>query len=153
HRRHERVLPDVPLRRREGAGSGGHAQGSQPRHLRAPGLHAVPPRHQELSPAMEPRELLRHLYDVAVARALPGRVLADHLPPPPKGRTLVLGAGKAGGSMAEALEAAWPEDASLSGLVITRYDHKPPSYTPRRIELVEAAHPVPDAAGERAAAR
>ncbi|XHS78577.1 glycerate kinase [Burkholderiaceae bacterium UC74_6] len=102
---------------------------------------------------MEPRELLRHLYDVAVARALPGRVLADHLPPPPKGRTLVLGAGKAGGSMAEAFEAAWPEDASLSGLVITRYDHKPPSYTPRRIELVEAAHPVPDAAGECAAAR
>ena len=102
---------------------------------------------------MEPRELLRHLYDVAVARALPGRVLRDHLPPPPKGRTLVLGAGKAGGSMAEALEAAWPEDAPLSGLVITRYDHKPPSYTPRRIELVEAAHPVPDAAGEAAAAR
>ena len=102
---------------------------------------------------MEARELLRHLYDVAVARALPGRVLASHLPKPPKGRTLVLGAGKASGSMAQALEAAWPEDAPLSGLVITRYGHKPANYQPRRIELVEAAHPVPDAAGEAASAR
>ncbi|MBV8503369.1 MAG: glycerate kinase [Paucibacter sp.] len=102
---------------------------------------------------MNPRVLLRHLYDVAVARALPGRVLASQLPPPPKGRTLVLGAGKAGGSMAQALEAAWPDAAPLSGLVITRYGHKPPEYRPRRIELVEAAHPVPDAAGEQAAAR
>ena len=102
---------------------------------------------------MEPRELLRHLYDVAVARALPGRVLASHLPSPPKGRTLVLGAGKAGGSMAQALEDAWPKDAPLSGLVITRYGHKPANYEPRRIELVEAAHPVPDAAGEAASAR
>ena len=62
-----------------------------------------------------PRALLRHLYEVAVARALPARVLAAHLPAPPKGRTLVLGAGKAGGSMAQALEAAWPADAPLSG--------------------------------------
>ena len=80
-------------------------------------------------------------------------MLAVHLPAPPNGRTLVLGAGKAGGAMAEALEAAWPADASLSGLVITRYGHCPPSYTPSRLELVEAAHPVPDAAGEQAAAR
>jgi len=99
---------------------------------------------------LDPRALLRQLYDVAVARALPARVLAAHLPPPPdpkKGRTLVLGAGKAGGAMAQALEAAWPADAPLSGLVITRYGHVPPGYKPRRLEVVEAAHPVPDAAG------
>ncbi len=102
---------------------------------------------------MTPRALLRHLYDVAVARALPGEVLASHLPPPPRGRTLVLGAGKAAGSMAQAFEAAWPEDAPVSGLVLTRYGHKPPGYTPRRLEVAEGAHPVPDAAGERAAAR
>ncbi|UXH77520.1 glycerate kinase type-2 family protein [Roseateles amylovorans] len=101
----------------------------------------------------DPRALLRHLYQVAVARALPGKILADHLPPPPKGRTLVLGAGKGGGSMAKALEAAWPASAPLSGLVITRYGHVPPDYRPQRLEIVEAAHPVPDAAGERAAAR
>jgi hydroxypyruvate reductase len=80
-------------------------------------------------------------------------MLAAHLPKPPRGRTLVLGAGKAGGAMAEALEASWPADAPLSGLVITRYGHCPPSYKPSRVELVEAAHPVPDAAGEQAAAR
>lgn len=101
----------------------------------------------------DPRALLRHLYEVAVARALPARVLAAQLPPPPKGRTLVIGAGKAGGAMAEALDAAWPAEAPLSGLVITRYGHCPPSYRPRRIELVEAAHPVPDAAGQQAAER
>jgi hydroxypyruvate reductase len=98
----------------------------------------------------EPRALLRQLYDVAVARALPGRMLAAHLPPPPKGRTLVLGAGKAGGAMAQALEAAWPAEAPLSGLVITRYGHLPPGDRPRRLEVVEAAHPVPDAAGKTA---
>ncbi len=102
---------------------------------------------------LDPRVLLRQLYDVAVARALPGRVLASHLPPPPKGRTLVLGAGKAGGAMVQALEAAWPADAPLSGLVITRYGHVPGGWKPRRIELVEAAHPVPDAAGLAASER
>ena len=101
----------------------------------------------------DPRALLRHLYDVAVARALPAQVMAAQLPPPPKGRTLVLGAGKAGGAMAQALEAAWPRKAPLSGLVITRYGHTPPGYRPERLELVEAAHPVPDAAGREAAAR
>ncbi|MDR7272806.1 hydroxypyruvate reductase [Pelomonas saccharophila] len=101
----------------------------------------------------DPRALLRQLYDVAVARALPGRVLAAHLPLPPKGRTLVLGAGKAGGAMVQALEATWPADAPLSGLVITRYGHVPGGWRPRRIELVEAAHPVPDAAGLAASER
>ena len=101
----------------------------------------------------DPRALLKHLYRVAVDRALPGKILAGHLPPPPRGRTLVIGAGKGGGSMAQAMEAAWPASAPMSGLVITRYGHIPPDYQPRRIEMVEAAHPVPDAAGERAAAR
>ncbi len=102
---------------------------------------------------LDPRALLRQLYDVAVARALPGRVLAAHLPPPPKGRTLVLGAGKAGGSMAQALEAAWPAEAPLSGLVITRYGHVPAGWRPRRLEVMEASHPVPDAAGLAASER
>lgn len=101
----------------------------------------------------EPRALLRQLYDAAVARALPGRVLAAHLPPPPQGRTVVLGAGKAGGAMAQALEAAWPAEAPLTGLVITRYGHVPPGWRPRRLEVVEAAHPVPDAAGLAATER
>jgi glycerate 2-kinase len=64
---------------------------------------------------------------------------------------VVLGAGKAGGAMAAAVDALWPADAPLSGLVITRYDHVPPAYRahPGRIEVVEAAHPVPDEAGLR----
>ncbi|MCV2353390.1 glycerate kinase [Paucibacter sp. B2R-40] len=106
-----------------------------------------------LDPLNHPREFLRHLFDVAVARALPARILAAHLPSPPAGRTLVLGAGKAGGAMVQALEAAWPTDSRLSGLVITPYSHCPPGFRPSRIELVEAAHPVPDAAGSNAAAR
>ena len=65
-------------------------------------------------PTLEnPRALLRHLYDVAVQRALPLHNTAAHLPAPPKGRTLVLGAGKAGGAMAHAVEALWPADAPL----------------------------------------
>ncbi len=103
----------------------------------------------------DPRALLRHLYDAAVQRALPLHNTVAHLPAPPKGRTLVLGAGKAGGAMAHAVEALWPADARLSGLVVTRYGHTPPRPTgvPERIEIVEAAHPVPDAAGLAAAQR
>jgi glycerate 2-kinase len=103
----------------------------------------------------KPAELLRSLYDAAVARALPQRVMGAHLPPPPKGRTLVLGAGKAGGAMAAAVDALWPREAPLSGLVVTRYGHVPPAYKQAggRIEVVEAAHPVPDQAGARAAER
>ena len=102
-----------------------------------------------------PRALLRHLYEVAVQRALPLHNTAAHLPSPPKGRTLVLGAGKAGGAMAQAVEALWPADAPLSGLVVTRYHHTPPrpAGLAERIEVVEAAHPVPDAAGLAAAQR
>jgi hydroxypyruvate reductase len=106
-------------------------------------------------PHTAPRDFLRHLYDVAVARAMPALTLGAHLPPPPRGRTLVLGAGKAAGAMAAAVDALWPADAPLSGLVVTRYGHVPPACAARlgRIEVVEAAHPVPDAAGQRAALR
>ena len=106
-------------------------------------------------PRTDPRGFLRALYDAAVARALPAHNTARFLPPPPAGRTLVLGAGKAGGAMAEAVARLWPAAAPLSGLVVTRYDHVPPAYKarPGRIEVVEAAHPVPDAAGLAAAQR
>ena len=103
----------------------------------------------------EPRALLHTLFDAAVASALPARSIGAFLPPPPRGRTLVIGAGKAGGAMAAAVDALWPADAPLSGLVVTRYGHVPPSCReqPGRIEVVEAAHPVPDEAGQRAAQR
>jgi len=106
-------------------------------------------------PVQQPREFLEHLYRVAVRRALPLHNTAAFLPEPPKGRTLVLGAGKAGGAMAHAVEALWPADAPLSGLVVTRYHHTPPrpEGLAQRIEVVEAAHPVPDAAGLAAAQR
>ncbi|MGZ5156380.1 MAG: glycerate kinase type-2 family protein [Caldimonas sp.] len=107
-----------------------------------------------------PRLVLRALFDAAVAAALPSAAsIAPFLPPPPKGRTLVLGAGKAGAAMAAAVEAAWPAKAPLSGLVVTRYDYVPPAFAAlqregsARIEVVEAAHPVPDEAGRRAAER
>ncbi len=103
----------------------------------------------------QPQEFLRQLYAAAVHRAWPLHNTAAALPPPPKGRTLVLGAGKAGGAMAQAVEALWPVDKPLSGLVVTRYHHTPerPAGVPSRIEVVEAAHPVPDAAGLAAAER
>jgi len=108
----------------------------------------------------DPRAFLRALLDAAIASAVPSaRSLAPFLPAPPRGRTLVLGAGKAGGSMAAAVEAAWPADAPLSGLVVTRYDYVPPAFAAlqrerrARIDVVQAAHPVPDEAGRRAAER
>ncbi|MDP3820702.1 MAG: glycerate kinase [Burkholderiales bacterium] len=108
-----------------------------------------------LSPHTDPRGFLNALYSAAVDEALPGRKTAAFLPAPPKGRTIVIGAGKAGGSMAEAVDALWPKDAPMSGLVVARYDYVPPAYKarPGRIEVVEAAHPVPDEAGRRAAKR
>ena len=96
----------------------------------------------------DPRNFLTHLFRTAIDAALPRQIVAPHLPPRPRGRTLVVGAGKAAASMAAAVEAAW--DGPLEGLVVTRYGHGAPT---SRIEVVEAAHPVPDAAGERAAAR
>lgn len=106
-------------------------------------------------PRTQPRAFLEHLYRAAVHRALPLHNTAPFLPPPPRGRTLVLGAGKAGGAMAQAVEALWPADAPLSGLVVTRYHHTPPrpAGLRERIEVVEASHPVPDAAGLQAAER
>jgi glycerate 2-kinase len=109
-------------------------------------------------PRSQPRAFLEHLYAAAVRSALPLHNTAAFLPKPPdpaRGRTIVIGAGKAGGSMAQAVEALWPADAPLSGLVVTRYHHIPPrpEGLPHRIELVEAAHPVPDAAGMDAATR
>ncbi len=107
------------------------------------------------NPSEQPREFLHYLFEVAVQQALPLHRMAPFLPAPPKGRTLVLGAGKAGGSMAQALEALWPTQAPLQGLVVTRYGHVPPrpAGLASRIEVVEAAHPVPDAAGLQAAER
>jgi hydroxypyruvate reductase len=85
-----------------------------------------------------------------VAAADPLAIVPAHLPRPPRGRTLVVGAGKAAGAMAAAVEAGWPAAAPLGGVVITRYGHGVPT---QRIDVVEAGHPVPDDAGERAAQR
>ncbi|UEM01537.1 glycerate kinase [Skermanella rosea] len=98
--------------------------------------------------ATRQRDLLRAMFDAAVEAALPEKVVPRHLPPPPKGRTIVLGAGKASAAMAKAVEDHWP--GPVEGLVITRYGHAVPC---RQIEIVEASHPVPDAAGHAAAAR
>jgi glycerate 2-kinase len=94
------------------------------------------------------RALLDESFRAAVAAADPARILAPTLPAPPKGRTFVAAVGKAAASMAAALEAAWPADAALEGLALTRYRHAVPT---RRIRVIEAGHPVPDAAGEAAA--
>ncbi|MBT3068178.1 glycerate kinase [Rhodoferax sp. U11-2br] len=88
------------------------------------------------------------MFDAAVAAAQPALCLPPHLPPPPKGRTIVIGAGKASAAMARALEDHWP--GPLEGLVITRYGYEVPC---QRIEIVQAAHPVPDAAGLQATQR
>jgi hydroxypyruvate reductase len=96
----------------------------------------------------EPRALLRQLFDTAVAAALPEKSIRQFLPSPPKGRTIVIGCGKAAAAMARAVETHWHE--RLEGLVVTRYGHRVPT---QRIEVVEAAHPVPDAAGLDAAKR
>jgi hydroxypyruvate reductase len=94
------------------------------------------------------RELLLAMFRAAVEAVSPARCVPAHLPPPPRGRTVVVGAGKAAAAMAQAVEAHW--QGPLSGLVVTRYGHGAPC---KRIEVVEAAHPVPDAAGRRAACR
>jgi hydroxypyruvate reductase len=94
------------------------------------------------------RDILRRLFAAAIGAVDPLTILAPHLPSPPKGRTIVLGAGKAAAAMAKAVEDHWP--GALSGLVVTRYGHGLPC---QRIEVVEASHPVPDAAGQQAARR
>jgi glycerate 2-kinase len=95
-----------------------------------------------------PGELLRALFDAALAAAEPRRALAGHIPPPVPGRTVLVGAGKAAAAMAHAFEALWP--GPLEGLVLTRYGHAVPC---ARVEILEAGHPVPDDAGARAAQR
>src|SRR5437016_5547399 len=89
---------------------------------------------------MEPRQLLIRSFHAALAAADPLHVLPKYLPPPPKGRTLVVGAGKAAAAMALAVERHWPAGAPIDGLVITRYGHGLPTH---RIRVVEAGHPVP----------
>lgn len=93
-----------------------------------------------------PETLLKAMFDAARAAADPAVCVPPHLPPPPKGRTIVVGAGKAAASMARAVERAWPGE--LDGLVLTRYGH---AVECERIRVMEGAHPVPDAAGEKAA--
>jgi glycerate 2-kinase len=93
-------------------------------------------------------QLLRQMFDAAIASAQPALCIPAHLPAPPRGRLLVIGAGKASAAMAQAVEANWP--GALSGLVVTRYGYAVPC---ERIEIVEASHPVPDAAGLAAAER
>ena len=95
-----------------------------------------------------PRDLLKAMFDAAVQVALPASTIPAHLPEPPKGRTIVVGAGKASAAMAKAAEDTWP--GPLEGLVVTRYGHSVPC---RCIEIVEAAHPVPDAKGQDTARR
>ncbi|WP_224983601.1 glycerate kinase type-2 family protein [Geomonas agri] len=98
---------------------------------------------------MEPRQLLQQMFEAAVLSARPESCLARHLPAPPKGRVIVVGAGKASAAMARAFEDAW-EGEIAAGLVVTRYGYQVPC---RRIEVVGASHPVPDQAGCDAAAR
>ncbi len=94
------------------------------------------------------RALLEKSFRAAVAAADPLQILPAHLPSPPRGRTFVAAAGKAAASMALAVERAWPRSAPLEGLAITRYAHGLPT---KRIRVIEAGHPVPDAAGEAGA--
>jgi hydroxypyruvate reductase len=96
----------------------------------------------------DPQAFLRGLFDAAVGAVSAAVCMPAHLPAPPRGRTVVIGAGKAAAAMAAAVEQHWPEDKPLAGMVVTRYGHGAPT---SRIKVVEAAHPVPDAAGEQAA--
>src|SRR6185369_14079009 len=134
----------------------GHARGRRARgrelHRPVPEAHPGAALAQEgggsLTMELDPRHLLVDSFKVAVAAADPLQIVPKHLPPPPKGRTVVVGAGKAAGAMAQAVDRHWPAGAPLEGVVITRYGHAAPS---RRIRVVEAGHPVPDEHGEEAA--
>lgn len=101
-----------------------------------------------MTPIDDPRRFLRRLFETAIAAADPKQCVPAHLPPPPKGRMIVLGAGKASAAMARAVEDSYA--GPLEGLVVTRYGH---AVACRSIEIVEAAHPVPDESGRAAAAR
>ena len=95
-----------------------------------------------------PQALLKAMFSAAIEAAQPSHCVPPHLPPVPKGRLIVIGAGKASAAMAQAVEQHWP--GPLSGLVVTRYGYAVPC---QHIEIAEAAHPVPDAAGMEAARR
>ena len=97
---------------------------------------------------MTPSDFMRRLFEAAIAAADPMRCVPPHLPARPKGRTIVVGAGKASAAMARAVEQHW--DGALDGLIVTRDGYAAPC---ERIEIVEAAHPVPDARGREAAGR
>ena len=113
---------------------------NQPTHGPSP-MTASPAAHA-------PQDLLRAMFDAAIASAQPARAVPPHLPPAPRGRLIVIGAGKASAAMARAVEDHWP--GPLEGLVVTRYGYAVPC---DRIEIIEAAHPVPDEAGLHAAQR
>jgi glycerate 2-kinase len=98
--------------------------------------------------SVDQRALLREMFDAAIAAAQPARCIPAALPAPGDGRLIVIGAGKASAAMARAVEQHWA--GPLSGLVVTRYGYSVPC---ERIEILEAAHPVPDAAGYHAAQR
>ena len=98
--------------------------------------------------ALDPKAFLTSIFKAAVAAADPERTIRNHLPARPKGRTIVVGAGKGSAQMAAAFEKAW--DGPIEGLVVTRYGYAAPC---ERIEIIEAAHPVPDAAGLAASKR
>ncbi len=100
------------------------------------------------APPRSPRILLRRLFDAAVSSAQPAYCIPPHLPDPPRGKLIVIGAGKASAAMARTVEDHW--HGPLTGLVVTRYGY---SVACQRIEIVEAAHPIPDASGMRAARR
>ena len=99
-----------------------------------------------MSPRAHSRDILRRLFDAAIAAADPALCVPPNLPPDDGGRLIVLGAGKASAAMARAVEQHW--SGPLDGTVVTRYGHAVPC---ERIKIVEASHPVPDAAGEAAA--
>ena len=94
------------------------------------------------------RQLLRRLFEAAVDAATPSRLIKSYLPAKPKGRTIVLGAGKASAAMAREVDEHMPGE--VTGLIVTRYGH---AVSCDHIEVVEASHPVPDEAGRSAAAR
>ncbi|TIN11955.1 glycerate kinase [Mesorhizobium sp.] len=98
--------------------------------------------------ALDPKSFLAAIFNAAVAAADPQRTIRDHLPAMPKGRTIVIGAGKGSAQMAAAFEKVW--DGPIQGLVVTRYGY---GAACQRIEIIEAAHPVPDAAGLEASRR
>jgi glycerate 2-kinase len=107
-----------------------------------------PGAHTDAAAPLPARALLRHMFDAAIASAQPALCVPPHLPAPPRGRLVVVGAGKASAAMARAVEDNY--SGPLSGLVVTRYGYAVPC---ERIDIVEAAHPVPDAAGMHAAQR